>query len=138
MPLLAADVITAGALQQRIAAGDALLLLDIRGRDLSTVETLPGALHGGRDPAGYLPDNRGGELVLISGEGTTPEQLEAWVRRLEQANFRVFILQGGIEGWKAAGGALVSTGGGYHKPGSLPFVVPRGLCEANEPAQVFQ
>ena len=137
-PLLAAGMMTPGELKQRISAGDKLLLLDIRSRNLSTAETIPGAMHGGSDPAGFLPDSRGGEVVLIYGSGTSPQELDAWERRLRQANFRVFVLQGGIDGWKASNGALVNNSGSFHKPGSLPFVVPRGLCEPNEPAQVFQ
>ena len=113
------------------------LLLDIRGREAYLSGTLPGALDAGSNPAGYLPDNRGGEVVLITGV-PPPRNLAGWTRRLERVGHRVHVLAGGLAAWRAAGGEVVDPEESFTRPGSVPFVIPRGLCEMNEPAQVYR
>ncbi|HEB95035.1 MAG TPA: hypothetical protein ENI96_01230 [Sedimenticola thiotaurini] len=114
------------------------LLLDIRGRGAYLAGTLPQALNAGTDPAGFLPDGRGGDVVLISDDSVERERLAAWIRRLTNAHHRVFILQGGVAAWRAAGLPLVQAEQNYVRPGTVPFIIPRGLCEGDEPAQEYR
>lgn len=110
------------------------LLLDVRGRSAYLEGTLSGALDAGSNPEGFLPDSRGGEVVLIS----TPNQaLQAWHARLINYGHRVQMLSGGIDNWHAAGLPVERPEKSFTKPGTVPFVIPRGLCELNEPAEIF-
>lgn len=108
------------------------LILDLRDADAYSVGTIPGALRGGFDPEGFLPDGRGGTAVLIE-PGDAPRRA-AWARRLRGAGYTVLVLAGGFSAWRAAG-LPVETPGGFAVPGTTPFIIPRGLCEQNEPAQ---
>jgi len=111
------------------------LLLDVRGRKAYLQGSVPAALNAGSDPAGFLPDGRGGDVVLIS-EADVP--LEAWLTRLSDFNFRVKILKGGFTAWQAAGLPVEQHAASYTRPGTVPFVIPRGICEPAEPAQVYE
>ena len=110
------------------------LLLDTRGRAVYLAGTLPGALDAGTDPAGYLPDSRGGDAVLILEPGTDPAP---WITRLAAFGYQTQILAGGLSAWRAAGLPVVSPEASFARPGSHPFVIPRGLCEMNTPADRF-
>lgn len=113
---------------------DIPLLLDIRGRAAYLEGTLSGALDVGTDPAGFLPDSRGGDAVLIS---TSNQDLEPWQARLVDYGYRVHVLDGEIADWRAGGLPVVSPEESFVRPGTVPFVIPRGICELNEPAEVF-
>jgi len=112
------------------------LIVDARGRDLYATGTVPGAVNAGRDPEGFLPTSGSGDLLLIVRKGASPSLKRAWVKRLSDYGYEVSILNGGFEAWQAAGLPVEIPASGYVKPGSTPFTIPRGLCEANTPAQV--
>lgn len=114
------------------------LLLDIRGSDQYLKGTIPGALNVGKDPEGFLPDGKGGPVVLFAPASPDPGNLARWIRRLESARHEVYLLQDGLEGWTRAGGELIKPEQVYVKPGTVPFVIPRGLCEGEEPAQEYE
>ena len=110
------------------------LLVDVRGHDAYRQGTIVGALNAGTDPAGFLPDSRGGVVVLIAN----PDQdLKGWHERFADYGYRVYRLRGGPAEWRAAGLPLHVPKENFVKPGTVPFVIPRGLCELNEPAEVF-
>jgi rhodanese-related sulfurtransferase len=114
---------------------DPPLLLDVRRRVDYLQGTIPGALDAGTDPAGFLPDSRGGEVVLLTDDDT---QTESWRVRLTAFGYRVHVLRGGLVAWRAAGLPAEQPAGGFIRPGTVPFVIPRGICEMNEPAEVFK
>lgn len=113
---------------------DSPLILDVRGRSAYLDGSLPGALDAGTDPMGFLPDSRGGDVVIISAPG---QPLQAWYTRLVDYGHRVQVLRGGIDNWRAAELPVERAENSYTKPGTVPFVIPRGLCELNEPAEIF-
>lgn len=114
------------------------LVLDVRGLEAHREGTIPGAVHVGTNPAGFLPPVSEMPVVLVLPEPYDRAYLEAWSRRLEDAGLTVRWLEGGVRAWQAAGHALASPEHEYRKPGTVPFVVPRGLCEMEEPAQEFK
>lgn len=110
------------------------LLLDIRGRAVFLDGTVFGALNAGINPAGFLPDSRGGDAVLIPA---TNQDLKPWYARLADYGYRVHVLNGGIADWRAVGLPVERPETSFVRPGTVPFVIPRGICELNEPAEVF-
>ncbi len=114
------------------------LVLDVRGREVYRAGTLPGAFNAGRDPFGYLPDDSKEPVVLVVPVEADSKFIEAWRRRLADAGHEVWVLDSGFSGWKAIGGAVETSDVSYTKPGRVPFVIPRGLCEGNEPAQTYE
>lgn len=126
--------LTPGALAEWLAQADPPLVLDVRGTEAYRAGTVPGALDAGRDATGFTPDGRGGAVVLIAD---TNDPLPGWRACLAAAGHAVYRLQGGMAAWREAGLPL-EFGTRYVRPGTVPFVIPRGLCEMNEPAQVFE
>ncbi|MEJ2530099.1 MAG: rhodanese-like domain-containing protein [Gammaproteobacteria bacterium] len=131
-------VVSARELQVWLQESDPPLVLDVRSRSDYNAGTIVGALNGGVDPKGYLADGRGGRLVLLSQESADVAVIDAWVTRLTDAGHEVWLLQGGLAGWIKSGGAVETPEFSYSRPGSVPFLIPRGLCEMGEPAQVFE
>lgn len=127
--------ISAAELVRRASERVPPLILDLRDADAYSAGTIPGALRGGFDPEGFLPDGRGGTAVLI--EPGDASRQAAWARRLRGAGYAVFVLEGGFSAWRAAG-LPVETPGSFAVPGTVPFIIPRGLCEQNEPAQEYR
>lgn len=117
---------------------DPPLVLDIRGREAYLTGTLSGAFDAGTDPKGYLPDHGGDPVVLLVADTLDPERLAAWIARLADAGHPVWLLTGGLAGWAKAGGTIEQPDAAYTQPGRVPFLIPRGLCEGGEPAQVFE
>ncbi|WP_295399334.1 hypothetical protein [uncultured Thiocystis sp.] len=74
------------ALAARLAEPDPPLILDARGRAAYLEGSVPGAVDVGSDPAGFLPDSRGGETVLILAPGVDPAP---WGQRLVGFGYRV-------------------------------------------------
>jgi len=128
--------VSPGQLQAWLDTADPPLILDVRGRAAYRAGTLAGALDGGVEPSGFLPDGGGG-LVLLLPEGASEQLVEAWFARLTDAGHQVWILEGGIAGWVEAGGSVEIPQSTYTRPGSVPFLIPRGLCEGGSPSQVF-
>lgn len=112
------------------------LILDARGRDLYSKGTIPGAVNAGRDPEGFLPSAGSGKLVVILRKGSPSATKRAWTDRLKPYGYSVSFLKGGLEAWQAAGMPVEIPASGHVKPGSTPYIIPRGLCENNTPAQV--
>lgn len=112
------------------------VILDARGRDLYAEGTVPGAINAGRDPKGFLPSAGSGRLVLILKRGATSYLKRSWGERLSSYGYKVSILNGGFDAWLAAGLPVEIPASGHVKPGQTPYIIPRGLCENNTPAQV--
>lgn len=113
------------------------LLLDIRGSQTYREGSIPEALNTGMDPAGFLPDGRGGPVVLIPPQPIDRQYLAAWIERLTDHRHVVYVLVRGLSAWRNAGGEVVNPEEIYVKPGTVPFVIPKGLCEGNDPAQEY-
>ncbi len=113
-------------------------LLDIRGYQAYRAGTIKGAVNAGSDPKGYLPDRSNGSVVLIVPEGFDESFLQAWRMRLEVAHDRLYLLEGGVGAWQSAGYEIEVISDAYKESGTVPFVVPRGLCEMGTPAQRFE
>ncbi|MCW8980426.1 MAG: rhodanese-like domain-containing protein, partial [Altibacter sp.] len=131
-------VVSAVELQVWLDESDPPLILDVRGRADYHSKTIAGAMNAGVDPNGYLADGRGGRLVLLIRDEVNNENIAAWFSRLVNAGHEVWILQGGLAGWIEAGGATETPEFSYTRPGSVPFLIPRGLCEGGQPAHVFE
>lgn len=114
------------------------LVLDVRGRAAYHAGTIVGALNAGMDPKGYLPGGEGGGVVLLLPEDAADAVVTAWSDRLTDAGHQVWVLQGGLLRWVEAGGETETPEFSYTRPGSVPFLIPRGLCEGGEPAHVFE
>lgn len=118
--------------------GKVPLVLDVRGREAHREGTVPGAVHVGTNPAGFLPPALEMSVVLVLPEPYDPAYSQAWAGRLEDAGLSVRWLEGGLPAWRAAGFSLAKPEHEYRKPGTVPFIVPRGLCEMEAPAQEFK
>ena len=130
--------ISASDLMAWLDSDDPPLVLDTRGRDAYRAGSLPGAINAGRNPLGYLPDNSREPVVLILPKAADATFVEGWRRRLADAGHPVLLLEGGLEGWRAVGGPIEQPGATYADPSRVPFLIPRGLCEGNEPAHIFR
>lgn len=130
--------VSAQQLRAWLDAPDAPLILDVRGRVHYREGSLPGALDGGVEPRGYLADGSGGRLVLLLPTDADERVIDAWFTRLSNAGHRVWILEGGLAAWILAGGETEVPDFSYIRPGSVPFLIPRGLCEGGKPSQVFE
>jgi thiosulfate/3-mercaptopyruvate sulfurtransferase len=132
------ESISAASLDTWMDAPDPPLILDVRGRQAYQAGTLPGAFNAGRDPLGYLPDHSGDPVVLLVPETFDPILMESWRARLVDTGHRVWLLSGGMAAWVDAGGEVEIPETSYAQPGRAPFLIPKGLCERGEPAQVFE
>lgn len=132
------NTIDAQQLMTWMASPDPPQMLDVRGRQAYRTGTLPGAFNAGLDPLGYLPDHNEDPVVLLAPEDIDSGQLAAWQSRLHNMGHPVWLLMGGMAAWIAAGGSIEQPNTHYTKPGRVPFLIPRGLCEGGEPAQVFE
>ena len=126
--------VTAAALARWLDQPDAPLILDVRGRVAYREGTIAAAMDVGQDPAGFLPDSRGGDVVLVLPDGAA---VAPWCARLADYGYRVRILAGGMPAWRAAGLPEEKPEVSYTRPGTVPFVIPKGLCELNEPSHTF-
>jgi len=131
---------TIGALKLMVwlDSPDPPLVLDVRGRQAYLKGTLPGAFDAGSNPLGYLPDHSRDPVVLLTPDALDPEQLATWMARLADVGHPTWLLTGGMAAWIEAGGSIVQPEAAYTQPGRVPFLIPRGLCEGGEPAQVFE
>jgi Fe-Mn family superoxide dismutase len=104
-----ATPVTPLELKGLLEGGQPPLLLDVRRRPIfeATDSMIPGAAW--HDPekvsqwAGTLP--RGRRIVVYCVHGHQVSQETA--ARLQQAGLDAVMIEGGIEGWKAAGGRIV-------------------------------
>ena len=130
-------VIGPAVFNDRLNSTNPPLALDIRGRETYLAGTIRGALHAGTNPQGFLPASGNGLVVLIAAEGAEDEYIESWIRRIRDAGHTVAVLEGGFSGWRDRGYPVVQPDVSFKKPGTVPFLIPRGICEGGEPAQVF-
>ncbi|ROR31972.1 rhodanese-like domain-containing protein [Inmirania thermothiophila] len=131
--------VDAAALARWLEAGEAVTVIDLRPQGDYLAGTPVGALHAdpARPEAVGLPEG-GGRAVLLLPADADEGLVARWGAALARTGYRAYRLAGGVEAWKAAGLALEVPGVGRVRPDSVPFVVPRGLCEMNTPAQVFR
>jgi len=130
--------ITAKSLLTWMDASVPPLVLDVRGRSAYRAATVAGAFDAGIDPSGYLPDDSKKPVVLIIPVDADPVFIEAWFKRLANAGHDVWILDRGMTAWIDAGGQTEKPGVTYSLPGRVPFIIPKGVCETNKPAQIFE
>jgi thiosulfate/3-mercaptopyruvate sulfurtransferase len=126
------------ALSQTLMDGkDAnLLLIDTRSRRDFLVGTLPTAITVGKLQdiiAGSHEDRQDAYVVILTKDGGLDDTTLDLVERLCAEGVETWLLQGGINGWLAAGIGLEKPEDRLTVPGNVPFVIPRGLCEMNEP-----
>lgn len=121
------------------SAGASLLVIDLRPADDYMAGTVAGALHGEPDPGEFVPPGDVREAVLLPPDDDHTGVADAWVERLASLGLRVMLLEGDPDAWRAAGVALQRPGPpSYADPGSVPFVVPRGICEHLPPVQEYR
>ncbi len=48
------------------------------------------------------------------------------------------MLKGGVPAWQRARLAVEMPEQGLTRPGTVPFIIPRGICENETPIQVFR
>jgi thiosulfate/3-mercaptopyruvate sulfurtransferase len=130
--------ITAKSLLSWMDTSTPPLVLDVRGRSAYRTATAAGAIDTGIDPLGYLPDDSKDPVVLIIPVDADDEFIEAWFKRLANAGHEVWILERGLAAWVEAGGQIENHETTYTLPGSVPFIVPKGLCEGGKPALIFE
>jgi thiosulfate/3-mercaptopyruvate sulfurtransferase len=109
-------------------------VLDARGRAAYLEGSLAAAQDVGPNPEGFLPDSRGGKAILILEPGIDPAP---WRARLSDFGYQVHVLDGGMAAWRAAGLPVENPESSFVRPGSVPFIVPRGQCEMGTPSESF-
>ena len=130
--------ITANRLLSWLESSSPPLVMDVRGRSAYLTSTVPGAIDAGKDPLGFLPDDSKCPVVLIIPVDADAGFVETWFKRLANAGHEVWILEGGLAAWVAAGGPTEKPEGTYSLPGRVPFIVPKGVCETKKPALIFE
>ena len=135
----AQQVVSPEKLMNWLNTSEPPLLLDIRGHEMYMTGTIMGAVDAGLDPQGYLLRKQINSIVLITSVPSDRANIRLWIKRLDIIpDGDIYLLQGGIDAWQAAGFPLEKVEEGYAEPGTVPFVVPKGLCEMEEPAQRFE
>jgi thiosulfate/3-mercaptopyruvate sulfurtransferase len=134
--------ITAAQLDQALKDGvdTALVLFDTRSRQAFLSGTIPGAVGAStlqQKIDGPHEDRKGALFVIVTKEGLADSALQGWIKRLCDRKIDTYVLDGGIQGWRAQGFELEDPAERLTVPGTVPFVIPRGLCEMNEPVQEY-
>lgn len=141
--LLAAIAVTpASAIEQSIptispqelaalqaAPGIPPVVIDLRPEADFAAGTVAGALRGEPDPGMFAPPGDIREAVLIPPPDADGAAVPHWADRLHQLGIRPLVLGGGPQGWRDAGVRMERPGPVYSDPGTVQFVVPRGICE---------
>jgi thiosulfate/3-mercaptopyruvate sulfurtransferase len=130
--------IAASELKQWISDGRDLEIIDVRGKLVYQTGAIAGSVNAGNDPRGYLPAVHSAPIILIAPHGMSEKDLEVWVQRLQKSRQQLWILSGGIDAWVDLGEPLVEPDSEYTRPGTVPFLVPKGLCDQGESAQRFE
>lgn len=77
-------------------------------------------------------------LAVLIIDATSPAaEVAAAVARLAGAGCALRRLEGEAAQWIAAGLAAPALPHPAPRPGEVPFIIPRGLCEARDPVQSF-
>ncbi len=132
--------ITPAQLDQILVEGqnEDYLLLDVRSQERFFSGTIPGAINIGKlqeilaDNTHQDVENR--SVVIVSEDGSPDNTVVEWIMQLCERDVDVWILKGGVQDWNAQGLLLENPMERLTTPGTVPFVVPRGLCEMNTPA----
>lgn len=112
-------------------------IIDLRPEADFSAGTIAGALHGESDPDAFAPPGHILETVLIPSTDADGAAVPAWAERLRQLGIRPFVLEGDPQHWLDAGVRMERPGPAYTDPGTVPFVVPRGICEHLPPVLQF-
>lgn len=126
------------ALSDDVAAS--ILVLDTRARQDFLAGTIPGAVNTDmlqKKIDGTHEDRQNAYIVVVTKKGRLDSARQAWVKRLCDRDIETRILQGGTDSWQAQGFGLELPEERLTLPGTVPFIIPRGLCEMNEPVQEF-
>ena len=112
-----------------------LILIDLRDQAAITAAMIEGAMR----PSDIGPDEIADQCitVLVADPNTAVETITAAAARFQASGCEVRLLAGDADAWWAAGLAAPARPRGQRRPGEVPFIVPRGLCDGKEPAQVF-
>jgi rhodanese-related sulfurtransferase len=116
--------------------GANVLLIDTRNREDFLAGTIPTAINTATLQdiiAGAHEDRQDAYVVVVTRDGDLDGATLEWVGRLCDGGIEVWGLRGGINGWLAAGYGLEKPEDRFSSPGNVPFVIPRGLCEMNDP-----
>jgi hypothetical protein len=110
-----------------------VLFVELRGDAAVAAATVEGAMR----PDEIQPNEISAQCitVFIADAETGAETLAAAAKRFRAAGCELRRLAGDAEAWRVGGLARPK---GQRRPGEVPFVVPRGLCEGEQPAQVFE
>ena len=127
--------LSANELKGLLAGGGEVTLLDVRRAEdrEADPQAIPGAIWRDRDQiaawAHELP--RGQSIVAYCMHGRTGSA--GVVDRLRERGFEAALLEGGFEGWKAAGGQLVPAGEDVSTSGAArPSYTDAEVNEASE------
>lgn len=93
-----------------------------------------------RSPAAIAEDDISADClaVLVIDDSSAAEEVAAAADRFLASGCGLFRLTGGAASWIEAGLAGPAAPRQSARPGEVRFVIPRGLCEAGEPVQVFE
>jgi len=113
-----------------------VLTIELRADAAIGVATFPLA----QRPEAIAQDGIGTDClaVLIIDDTSDAEKVAAAAARFGAAGCDLCRLSGDAAGWIAAGLAGPAAPRQSVRPGDVRFVIPRGLCEAGEPVQVFE
>lgn len=112
-----------------------VVTLELRARSAAGGAIVPFA----RRPETVTDVAAGGKClaVLIIDQTSGAREVAVTLERFGQAGCTLHHLSGDAADWIAAGLAVPSAPRGTVRPGEVPFVIPRGLCEPGEPVQIF-
>lgn len=91
-------------------------------------------------PDAFTRDDIGADClaVFIIDDASAAEEVAAAAARFGAAGCELRRLSGDAAGWTAAGLAGPAAPRQSIRPGDVPFVIPRGLCEPGKPVQTFE
>jgi hypothetical protein len=113
-----------------------MLIIELRGDDAVHATMIDGAMRSADIRDDEIPDPC--TVVLVTDSGTEVAAIATAVVRFRAAGCAPRRLAGDADAWRAAGLTAPAQPRGQRRPGEVPFIVPRGLCEGKEPAQVFE
>lgn len=113
-----------------------MLIIELRGEDAAHATMIDGAMR----PADIRDDEIPNPClaVLVTGSDTEVAVIAATAARFRAAGCAPRRLAGDADAWLAAGLTAPARPKGQRRPGEVPFIIPRGLCDRKEPAQVFE
>lgn len=113
-----------------------MLIIELRGDDAVHATMIDGAMRPADIRDDEIPDPC--IAVLVADSDTEVVAITVAVARFRAAGCAPRRLAGDADAWRAAGLTAPARPKGLRRPGEVPFIIPRGLCEGKEPAQVFE